>query len=809
MKETARVVVIGGGNLGASVLYHLAKEGWNDCILVEKAELTSGATWHAAGLVTRMVGDGALGRIHDYGVDFYKSIEKETDQGVSWHNCGSIRVASTPDHVDWLQHMRDGILARGQEAHLISPTEVKRLNPLYDVSRIVGALYTPDDGHVDPSGACNAMAKGARALGAEISRRNRVVDVRRLKSGDWEVVTEQGTISCEHVVNAGGYHAARIGEFSGIEIPITLMQHHYIITDAVPELMKMGHEIPVTRDDYYTGYIRREQASILIGLYDTDAPKAKWIDGCPWESENELFDPDWDAITPWLERCFEQYPALRELGIRRVVNGAIPYTPDGSMLIGPAPGLKNYWLCCGAAVGIACGPGVGKYLAQWIVHGATEISMRAFDPRRFGVWVDKSYALSRATEEYATRLRLPFPQDQRSMGRNIRKSGAYLQTANLGAIFEEINGWERARLFAPKSWNGKQPKGWHRNSAFEVINAEAIAAHEGVVLGDFSAFAKFEIKGAHAEQFLNRLCANDIPKAIGGITLTLLLNDKGMIEGEATIARLGSEHFWFIAGTAAERRLWDWLHEHKAAHEEVYISNKSDAYGILTLAGPKARHVLKRCTDIDLKNRSFPWFRAREITVDGIQVIALRLSYTGELAWELHAPCEQLGELWDSIWAAGQAFGIRPIGSAALNSLRLEKAYRGGAELAPDVSPIEAGQMRFVRLEKPFLGREALLKRKDVGEVGSIVYLEIEAGDADCLGGEAVFHDKKPVGAVTSGGFGAISRKSLAFAFVPSSLAEVGTMVQVSILGSLRPAKVISSPALDPLNLRIRSDEEE
>ncbi|MEZ5831961.1 MAG: FAD-dependent oxidoreductase [Dongiaceae bacterium] len=807
MRDTARVVVIGGGNMGVAALYHLAKEGWNDCILIEKAELTSGATWHAAGLVTRMVASHALGTMHDYGVDLYKRIGAETGQDVSWHNSGSLRVAATPAHVDWLQHMRDTILARGQHAQLVTPMEIKRLNPLYDVSQINCGLYTPDDGHVDPFGTCQAMAKGARMLGAEIVRRNRVTNVKRLSTGEWEVTTEQGSIRCEHVVNAGGYHARQIGLFSGLDLPIVTMQHHYVVTDAVPEFTEMDHEIPVTRDDYFTGYLRREQAGVLIGLYDTHAPRVKWAEGCPWESESELFEPDWESLTPWLEKFFERCPALARRGIKRVVNGGITYTADGSMLVGPAPGQKNYWLCCGASVGIACGPGAGKYLAQWIVHGAADISMRAFDPRRFGRWADYEYAVARTTEEYAIRLRLPFPQDQRRAKRDIKRSGAHDHTKRLGAIYEEVGGWERPRIFAPKEWRAREPVGWHRTSAFAVINSEARAAHSSVALGDFSAFAKFEIAGRETWGFLDRLCANRLPSKVGGISLTMLLNERGTIEGEATVARLADDRCWFVTGALSEGRVWDWLTIHHRGREEVTVRNRTDEFGILTLAGPQARRVLQACTTTSLSNANFGWLRVREIEVAGVPLIALRLSYTGELAWELHAPNDRLGIVWDALWNAGQPYGIRPFGSAALNGMRMEKAYRGGQELSNDASPLHVDLMRFVKLDKAFVGRDAVSARLQRGESSAIVYLEINATDVDCVGGEAILYGGSKVGAISSGAYGPRTGKSLAFGFVKPEFAVPGTQLHVSILGDLRAARVLSGPVLDPDNLRITADE--
>ncbi|MBI1386725.1 MAG: FAD-dependent oxidoreductase [Rhizobiales bacterium] len=808
MRTTARVVVIGGGNMGASVLYHLAREGWTDCVLIEKGELTSGATWHAAGLVSRMTAGHALGLCHDYAVDLYKRLEAETGQGVSWHGCGSLRVAATTAHRDWLMHTRDAVLARGVECRWIGPEEVRALNPLYDVSQIVGAIHTPDDGHVDPSGTCNAMAKGARLLGAEVIRHCRATGVTRAPSGEWEVATEHGTIRCEHVVNAGGYHARRIGAFTGLDLPITPMQHHYVVTDAVPEFAEMDHEIPVTRDDHFTGYVRREQAGALIGLYDTHDAVAKWREGCPWESENELFEPDFDRITPWLEKCFERFPALAKRGLKRIVNGAITYTPDGHPLVGPAPGQRNSWLCCGATVGIAWGPGLGRALAQWIVHGAAEISMRGFDPRRFGVWANEGYAHDRARENYMTRLSLPFPQDQYETRRGIRLSGAHDRTTALGAVYEEAGGWERPRLFAP-AWNGAEPKSWRRGAPEAVAQAEARSVRAGVGLADLSAFSKFEITGAGAQAYLDRLCANRIPRAVGGTCLTLLLNERGLIEGEATVARLGPERFYMVTGAPSERRVWDWITLHRRGDEEVTLRNLSDAIGILVVAGPNARAVLGACTGAALSNAAFGWLRAREIEVAGVPVIALRLSFSGELAWELHAPNDRLDRLWDALWHAGRAHGIVPFGSKALDLMRMEKAYRGGHELAGDASPVHVGQLRFVRFDKPFIGRQAVTERASRGETSVLTYLAVDCADVDPIGGEAVFLDGSVVGSVSSAARGPTSGRTLAFAYLRSHAAVPGTRLAVSVLGDMRPATPLAEAVFDPGNLLPKADTEE
>ena len=797
MTEHARVVVIGGGNMGAGVLYHLAHMGWTDCILLEKAELTSGATWHAAGLVSRMVGGQALGSIHDYGVDLYKRIEVETEVGVSWHNCGSLRVATSPEHMDWINHIRDAVLARGQEAHIIDAAEVARLNPLYDVraAGVLGAIYTPDDGHVDPSGTCQAMAKGARQLGAQVRRNCRVTDLRQLPSGEWQVDTEQGPIIAEHVVNAAGYHARQVGQMAGLDLPITIMLHHYVVTDAVPEFAAMEHEIPVTRDDYFCGYVRREQGSALIGLYDKQDPQSVWLNGCPWDSENELFEPNWDGITPWLENCFERMPALMNRGIKRVVNGGITYTPDGAMLLGPAPGLRNLWLACGATVGIAWGPGAGRALAQWMIEGSADISTRAFDPRRFGIWADADYARTRATEDYTLRQAMPFPQHQRETCRDVKRSGAHDRTAALGATFEEAGGWECPRLYGP------EPMGWRRTDAFQQVAAECHSVRNHVGLADLSAFAKFRITGPGAENWLNAVCANRMPR-VGRTCLTLLLNHKGTIEGEATIARTGPDSFYFVTGGPSERRVWDWLTLHCGVPvEDVSLTNVTDETGILCLAGPAARHVLQAVTTDDISNAELPWLASKQITVAGINLLALRLSFTGELAYELHAPNDQLGVLWDALWQAGQAHDIAPFGTRALESLRLEKFYRGGHELANDASHKDVCQERFAATEKPFVGRDAMLARTPKSR---IALLALEGEDTDALIGEAVFMDGALVGSVTSAAYGHSVGMSLAIAFLKEEARAPGTTLSLSLLGKSVAATVLPDAPWDAESSRLK-----
>ena len=797
MKKQAQVVVIGGGNMGASVLYHLAHLGWTDTVLVEKSELTSGATWHAAGLVSKMVASHSLGSMHDYAVDLYKRIEGETDTAVSWHGCGSLRVATSDAHMDWIHHTRDVVLARGQEAHIVGPDEVASLNPLYDVKRagVRGAIFTPDDGHVDPSGTCQAMAKGARQLGAEVITNCRVTDIAQTHKGTWQVTTDLGVIEAEHVVNASGYHARQVGHMVGLELPITTLLHHYIVTDNVPEFEEMDFEIPVTRDDYFCGYVRREQNSALIGLYDKQDPQATWLDGCPWDSSNELFEPNWDGITPWLENCFERMPALTDRGIKRVVNGGITYTPDGSMLLGPAPGLRNFWLACGATVGIAWGPGAGLALAQWIVNGTADVSTRAYDPRRFGVWADAAYAKARAKEDYTLRQAMPYPQHQRHSCRDIKKSAVYGQTAALGAVFEEAGGWERPRLYDTETLD------WRQLTNQRQVAKECRAVRQAVGLADLSAFAKFTVEGPNAEAWLNAICANKMPR-VGRTCLTLLLNRAGTIEGEATIARIDQNNFYFVTGAPSERRVWDWLTLHCGVPlDGVTLTNVTDDIGIIGCVGPNARTVLGQCTDADLSTQAFPWLSCQAIEIGGIEVRAIRLSFAGELGYELHVSATKLNAVWDVLWKAGSTYGIRAFGTRALDSLRLEKFYRGGHELANDVSHLEVAQEQFASMEKPFVGRDALSGRQ---RGRKIALLKLPTDAQVPLGGEPVYCANQLMGSISSAAYGHTVGYPIAIAFLDHAATVPGTELSLTVLGQSWPAVVLGDAPWDPGNDRLR-----
>jgi len=813
MRSHARVVVVGGGMMGAGLLYHLAKEGWSDALLVEKAELTSGSTWHAAGQCTHSVSGYSLAKIHDYGIRLYPQLEAETGQSVSWHRSGSLRVAYRDVEVDWIRSQLGVARYVGYPMELVGPAEIARLHPFYDTTGIRAAAYTPDDGHLDPAGACQALAKGARQMGAGVVRRNRVLAIRRRgrggASGEWEVVTEQGSVVCEHVVNAAGCYASQVGAMAGVAVPVANVLHHYLVTDTVPEFAARDTELPVVRDDGFSGYVRQEQQSGLIGIYEQEGATAAWRDGCPWEAEHELFEADLDAIGPWLERALARVPVLAERGIKRIVRGAITHTPDGHMLLGPAPGLENFWLACGAQIGIAWGAGAGRYLAHWIVHGAPEINLRPFDPRRFGPWADARYVVAKSTEDYEFRHRTPVPGLERPAARPVRASALFDRLCERGAVHTQIAGWERPKWFVPAGAAREDVAGFRRVEWFDTVGEECRAVRERVGLFDLSAFAKIEVRGAGAAEFLDRLLANRLPRRDGGMALAHMLTGGGCFETEVTVTRLAPDRYYLVSSALGEIKDVDWLIHHRRPGEQVEIENVSDAFGCLMIAGPRSRDLLARGTNADLGNDAFRWLTAQEIAVLGASCRALRVSYTGELGWELHVPMERMPAVYDGLASAGTDLGVADFGSHALNSLRMEKAYRGGTELTQEVGPVEADMMRFVALDKgDFLGRDAVRER--CGGNGAparwrLAYLEVDATVADCMGGEAVLAADRPVGLACSGGYGYATGKSLAFAYVAPEHAAAGSALEVLVLGDPRPARVLADAAWDPASERPRA----
>ncbi|MDP6947952.1 MAG: FAD-dependent oxidoreductase [Arenicellales bacterium] len=805
MKQHARVVIIGGGVLGAGLLYFLTKEGWNDIVLVEKGELTSGSTWHAAGLIPHFIGGLSMAKVHQEAPDLYRTLEAETGQATGWHGCGAIRLGLTDDEVDWFHYVKGILDTVGSECHLISPAEILKLHPLLVVDDVKMGFYTPNDGHTDPASATNAMAAGARQGGAAIYRHTRVTGTRLLENGEWEVTTDKGTIVCEHVVNAAGSFAKQIGEWVGLDLPIVNMQHHYLVTENLAEVEALDREPPVVRDPKASCYYRQEQQGILIGPYERANAQAWGLDGIDWSFDMELLSPALERLETSLEHAAERIPCWTNAGIKRVVNGPITHTPDGGFLLGPAEGLRNYWLCCGASIGITQGPGCGKYLAQWLVHGQTEINVRDMDPRRYGKWASGDYAIAKSIDEYQQMYQPHLPGEYREAGRPTRVTPLYEKLKQAGAVYADTFGWERAKWYAPKGV--EEEYGFRRTNSFEAVGEECRAVREAVGLTDLSSFAKYEVTGDDAFTFLERVCANRVPAKSGGVVLSQMLTTLGGIESEATVTRLAKDHYYLLSGAVAELHDFDWLVQHIGPGEDVTVRNITDDFGVLVVTGPQSREVLAALTDAGLANEDgFTWMSAQEITVAGIDLRALRVSYVGELGWELHCPMEKLSELDDALMQAGQAHGIRRFGTYAMNSLRLEKAYKGwGSELTTEISLVEADMLRFARKPGGYIGADVVEHKKKEGVPIHLVYCEVDAKDADPMGNEPVLDGEKIIGITTSGGYGHAVQKSLAFAYVNSGYESAGTTFDVRILGERRKATVLAEAAWDPANERLKN----
>ena len=791
--------------MGVGLAYHLGHEGWgNDTVLLEKAELTSGSTWHAAGQITHSTSSFGLGKCVDYNIGLYSGgLEAETGQPVTWHGCGSFRLAYTTDELDWLRHTLSVGQSLGFNIELVEPEKVAEMHPFYNLQGVLGALHTPDDGHVDPTNVTMAMAAGSRQKGVQIIRQCRATNITQLASGEWQVETDKGTITCEHVVNAGGTYARQMGEWSGLQLPMTSMTHHYFVTETVPEFETLDTELPVIRDDKkVSGYIRMEQKRGLIGIYEKENPNSVWHDHCPWDYKNWLFDADYDRIMPYLEESMNRMPIFAKLGIQREVHGAISHPPDGNPLIGPAPGVRNYWCCCGTQIGIGWGPGLSRELARWMVHGAADISMRDYDPRRFGSYATKDWQVVKAEEDYCLRHEIPFPHFNRLAGRPIKPSPLHELLKSKGAVHEEVYGFERPRFFA-RGIAQEDHYSFNRTLVDDLVAAEVKGVRERVGIMDVTAFTKVMVSGTGAYALLDRLTANRMPQKVGSITLTHMLNRAGRIELETTIVRLADDQFYLVCAAFFEQRLLDHLAQQRDA-EEVTITALSSVWTALSLNGPRARDVLADCTSVDISNASFRWLSAQQITVAGHDIWGFRMSYVGELGWEFHIPRSTTLDVYSALWAAGGAHGIIDYGSFAMNVMRMEKGFKGASELTNEVTLAEADVLRFARADKEYLGREKTLNT-DLPWV--CAYLEIEPdGKVDGHGGEAVKLDGKVVGSTTSVVYGQTIGKILAFAYIKPKAAKPNTVLSVTIHGKPRAARVLGEPAYDPLNLKPRTD---
>jgi dimethylglycine dehydrogenase len=828
-------VVIGGGVVGVSTLYHLARKGWSDSVLVERRELTSGSTWHAAGLLPLFNLSYSVGQIHKYSVALYQTLEKESGLDVGLRKVSNIRLARTRDRMDEYHYYAGVAATIGVTVKFLTPQEVKEIWPLCNVDGIIGAIQHPEDGYIQPADLTQALARAARERGAEINRHTTVIAIERRPSGEWKVATDKGDIVCEHVVSATGNFARATGRMVGINVPVIPVQHQYIVTEAHPEIVarkaKGLPEMGVLRESDSSWYMREEAGGLLLGPYEKGAP-ACYVDGPSADSEYELFPEDLDRLAPHIETAIARVPAFGEAGVKKVYNGAIAYTPDGSPIVGPAPGLKNFWLNEGHSFGVTAAGGAGWQLAEWIVDGEPTIDMLGVDPRRFGPYAETGYLIEKNEEAYARVFTVHYPDEERVAARPLRQTPCYARMKALGAVFGSIYGWERPNWFAPLDYalseadlakpdvllNENHPAvgpserprekwSFRRSNYFDFVGAECRNVHDNVGLQDMSAFAKLEVSGPGAEGWLNSILTNRIPKAVGRVTLTYLLTSRGGVRAEFTLTRIGPERFYLVSAGALEAHDFDTMEKLLPADMSVRIDKVTTQRGVLVLAGPRSREVLSKVADIDVSNQAFPWLTARRLSIRSAGLIAMRVNFVGELGYELHHPIEMQNTIFDALMAAGAAFGIKPFGIRAMDSLRLEKSYKlVGRELSIEYAALESGLERFVDFDKgPFLGRDALVTWCGKGFENKIVTLEVQrVSDADARGSEPVTKDGVMVGRTTSGGYGWRTGKSLALAMVKPELSNLGSEVDVRILGETRRAVVVPDSPYDPKNAALR-----
>ncbi len=809
MKSQARVVVIGGGIVGISTAYHLTKKGWSDVVVVEKTDLTHGSTWHAAGLLPLFNMSYTVGQIHKYSVDLYKGLEAETGQAVGFHPTGNLRLATTRDRMDEYYKYCGTANTIGVPFEIIKPAAVKELWPYCDIEGIVGALHHPQDGHVAPADVTMALAKGARNRGAEIYRQTKVTGIRQKPNGEWLVATDKGDILAEHVVAATGAWARQIGAMVGLDLPVIAVEHQYIVTDEIPELAERKaqglKELAVLRESDQSYYMREERQGLILGPYEKGAP-AWAVDGVPDSFGQELLPPDLDRLQPHIEAAIRRVPIFGKAGIKDTINGPIPYTPDGSPMVGPAWGLRNFWLNEGHSFGITAAGGAGWQLAEWMVEGEPGIDMWDVDPRRFGDYANKRYTKIKNEECYEHVFVTHYPLEERPAARPAKTAPAYVRQKALNAVFGQKFGWERANWFAPSPKKAFDRYSFRRTNFFEPVREEVKAVRERAGLLDLTGFSKFEVWGRGAEAFLDRLVANRLPRKVGRIQLCHVCTAKGGVLSEWTITRTGEESFYIVSAAAANRHDWDILAKAVPGDGSVDIRDVTLDRGVLVVAGPRTRDLMKKLTDADLSNEAFPWLSAQGIRMGVAPVRALRVNFVGELGWELHHPLAyQLG-LWDSIMEAGREFDIRPFGIRAMDSLRIEKSYRyWKTDLSTEYSPLESGMGRFVQLNKgEFIGREALIRQQQQGLPYNYVTLAVETKGMDPWGNEPIYSGRKMVGRATSGAYGYTLGRSFAVGYVRPAHAAPGTKLGIVVLGRRVPCEVVAESPWDPENIRLR-----
>ena len=804
MNTTTRVAVIGGGVVGCSVLYHLTKLGWSDVMLIERSELTSGSTWHAAGGFHTLNGDTNMAALQGYTIKLYKELEEITGMSCGLHHVGGVTLADNRDRMDMLLAERAKHRYMGLETEIVGPDEIRDIAPVTNTEGIIGALYDPLDGHLDPSGTTHAYAKAARMGGATIETHCKVLETNPRADGGWDVVTDKGTIHAEHVVNAAGLWARELGAMAGVFVPIYPMEHQYLVTEEVPEIAAIidgGAEHPHVMDPAGESYLRQEGRGLCIGFYEQ--PCRAWsIDGTPWEFGHELLPDDFDKIEQSIDFAYKRFPALERAGVKSVIHGPFTFAPDGNPLVGPVPGLRNYWSACGVMAGFSQGGGVGLMLAQWMVEGECERDVSAMDVARYGDWITPGYTLPKVIENYQKRFSVAYPNEELPAARPFRTTPMYDVFDAMGAVWGHQFGLEVVNYFAEADEPRFETPSFRRSNAWEATAREVKSVRQAVGINEVHNFGKYLVTGPGARDWLDRIMAGRIPKP-GRVSLTPMLSPKGRLIGDFTVSCLSDEAFQLTASYGAQAYHMRWFQHNEA--EGVTVENISDRLNGFQIAGPKAREVLAACTRQSVDDMRF--MDLRHVTVGMVDCLIQRVSYTGDLGYEIY--CDPMAQraLWDVLWTEGQKHGMRPFGMRAMMSLRLDRFFGSWLnEFSPDYTPGETGMDRFISWSKntDFIGRAAAEAERAQGASRQLVSFAVEALDADVNGYEPVWIDGEVQGFCTSGGYSHHAGQSIALALIPRDKAVEGLQAEIEILGEMRPARLITEALFDPDGARMR-----
>ncbi len=806
MKSQTRVVVIGGGIAGCSTLYHLTQEGWDDVVLVERDELTSGTTWHSAAQVTNFGMTQTMVGLKSHSIRLYKELAEDPDYPINYHHAdGGIRLANTEGQMDGYRHFASMARGMGVDFEVIDAAECGRRHPLISTDNLIGGLWDPLDGDIDPAQLCQALARRARSAGAEVYRHTPVTGLTQKPDDTWVVHTDKGDIACEVVVNAGGYRVNEVAAMMGVQHPVVSMEHQYFLTEPIQAIIDAGHRMPLLRCPISDYYCRQEKQGLLVGFYEQDC-KTWGMDGIDPKFVNALCPDDLDRVTDVLEGAFARMPALTEVGIHTIVNGPITYTIDGAPLVGPIPGKRNAFCIIGLRAGLGEGGGHGWLLAQQIVHGEAQYDTWVTDPRRFTGHATVELTALKAIEDYQNEFRFHFPHEHRPAGRPMKTTPLTPVLAAEGAAFTVVNGWERVEYIKPTA-DFTETHSFRFNEVFDVVARDVAAVQSGVGICEVNGFNRFELTGTGVHDFLDRMACGRVTRKPGRVGLCYLLNHFGMLKSEATVANLPDGRVWYGSAAAAEFHDMDWLQAHLRPSEDVQIRSLTNDHTILVLVGPKSRAVLQAVSRADWSRAAFPWLSVRECFIGIAPAVVMAVSFSGELAFEIHVPNNQLYAAWLTLRAAGKEHGMQVFGARAVESMRLEKGYlHWKADILTEFDPFETGLDRFVTLDKgDFIGREALSRRHAAGPARKLVTLQLEGRMAPAHPGASVVLDGQVQGTVTSGDWGHRVGKNLAYAFVAPPLDKPGTRIEVDVIGTPTSAEVIPSGPYDPGYDRVRA----